>query len=102
MIQNTNDVYNLIKRPEYTMPFNRGNMGPCGKYSIRNNSGDRVDITLGVRHVEISAFHNMNSLYYETISKTNAAGRAEYKRFHELLLAKHITALVNDINENYR
>jgi len=102
MIQNTNDIYNLIKQPEYVMPFLRKDMKPYGKYSVHNNAGDRVDIILGVRHVEISVFHNMNSVYYETMSKSNTAGRTEYKRFRELLTQKHIAALSHYINENHR
>ncbi len=102
MIQNTNDIYNLILRPEYTMPFIRGGMKPHGNYSVHNNTGNRIDITLGVGWLTIYMFHNMNSQYYEKISLSNAAGRAEYKRFRDLLLSKHIAAMVQDIEQNYR
>lgn len=102
MIQNTNDIYNLILRPEYTMPFNRSGIKPHGKYSLHNSTGDRIDITLGIGWLTIYMFHNMNSKYYEKISLSNAAGRAEYKRFRDLLFTKHVVAMVHNTNENHR
>ena len=99
MIQNINDIYNLIEQREFTLPVDKINT-PYGKFTLSNAAtGDRVDLTLGYKNIEISAFHKMNSEYYETISSSNARGRAIYQRLREILLIKRIAADIHAIDE---
>ena len=101
MIQTLNDVYNLMKKPEFTMPFSR-NWEPLGTYNLYNNRGDRIEIIMDKSALTVYTFHNKNSEYYETVSLKDPRGRAMRKKFHKMLFAKHIAAMVKDIEENYR
>ena len=101
MIRTSQDIYNLVKKPQFQMPFYR-DWKTIGTHNLYNNSGTRIDITITSNRLTIYAFHNMNSEYYETISAKSTNGRAVYKKFKELLFAKHLAAMVKDIEENYR
>ena len=93
MLYENKDICDLIGSPEYAMqykPFNTKD----GNTNVKNyilTAGDfnkRIDITFNTRFVEISAFNERNSKYYERLSLDVFAEQFRAERIKKILVAK--------------
>lgn len=102
MIQNTNDIYKLIKSPAYSAVYKpvEPTISNHTTYDLFNvvMPSDRICIDIYDTYMEIYKSKNMNTEYYEHISTTNQRGRKTLERFKELLLNKNLAAMVQYVN----
>ena len=89
MIQCTEDVCNLISSKKYTM-----NTAPWGQTHIKNyvltagSDNDRIEFIFNRNGVEIYAFQNKNTKYYERLSFDVFAENEKLKKIKKLLSDK--------------
>jgi len=93
MASTINDICDLIRSPEYKIqyrPFNTKEDGASVKnYVLTTGSfNDRIDITINTRFVEIFAFSDRNSKYYERLSLDVFAEQFRAEKIKQLLTAK--------------
>lgn len=96
MATTTDDICDLIRSPEYKMqykPFRTKDGGSSVKnYVLTAGSfNERIDITFNTRFVEIFAFSNRNSKYYERLSLDVFAEQFRAEKIKQLLAAKLAT-----------
>ena len=97
MIQNTNDIYNLIKSPSYVAKYNSWDNGPVS-YHLFNKVApyERISVFyIDDKYMDIYKFNHMNSEYYERVSRKNKDG----KKIREMLFAKRTAAMVKFLEE---
>ncbi len=100
MIQNTNDIYKLIKSPSYTV-------APDSSYKFytaynKQFPNDCVHIHFFDTYMEIYKYKNMNSEYYENIVTTNKRGNEIAKQFKKTLMAKRAVARIKMVLEKQK
>jgi len=93
MADTTSDICDLISSPEYKMqykPFRTKDSGSSVKnYVLTAGSfNNRIDITFSTRFVEIFAFSDKNSKYYERLSLNVFAEKFRADKIKDLLTAK--------------
>ena len=94
MIQNTNDIYDLIKSPRYSV-LNYPKSSVHGFYTVIDfNTNEKIVVKLGLKNIEIRKSKNMNFEYYEEIPVRDNVSRLTYKQFKTLLAKK----ICNEIN----
>lgn len=96
MADTTSDICDLISSPEYKMqykPFRTKDSGSSVKnYVLTAGSfNNRIDITFNTRFVEIFAFSDRNSKYYERLSLDVFAEQFRAEKIKQLLAAKLAT-----------
>ncbi len=102
MIQNTNDVYKLIKSRAYSAVYKP--VEPIISNHTTHNlfnvvmPADRIRIDIYDTYMEIYKSKNMNTEYYEHIITTNQRGQKTLKRFKDLLFNKNLVAMVQYVN----
>ena len=104
MIQCTEDICSLILSPEYTMKYDPWDNKPIKNYVLTagGNFNTRLEVGFDRNFVEIYAFEDKNSKYYERLYLNTFAERFKADKLKELLKAKHLAAMVTDIDEKYR
>ena len=100
MIQNTDDIYEIIRSPLYAVTPNSG----YKQYYVYNKKApsDYIRIEIHDTYMEIYKYKNMNSEYYENIATTNDIGRQIAKRFKKILLAKRALAKIKKHTSHVR
>ena len=102
MIQNTNDIYKLIKSPmylaEYRAPTAEKNLYLSYNLFHKISPYERIHIAIYDKYMEIYKYSHMNSEYYEYVRTTNKRGQKTLQRFKDILFAKNIAAMVNYVN----
>lgn len=96
MVQDTNDIYNLIKSPLYGVVRGSRNGSDHVSFDIHNKKtpSDWMHIEIHDTYMEISKYGNMGSEYYENISTTTKQGLETVKRFKKILTAKYAIAVI--------
>ena len=100
MIQNTNDIYELIKSPLYAVSPS----STYHYYDIYNTSipSDWMRVVFRDNYMEICKYKDRGSEYYENIITTSKDGQEIAKRFKKLLFAKRTVARMKMFSEKQR
>ena len=106
MVQNSNDIYKLIKSKQYNAVYTPADGRVCDYVSYAffntNKPTERINVEIHKTHMDIYKFNNMNSEYYETIRTTNKCGQKTLQRFKDQIFVKNIAAMMRDVEQNYR
>lgn len=100
MVQDTNDIYKLIKSPLYVAQYNSWD-GTQVSYILYNTIAPQERITVHYvddKYMDIYKFNNMNSEYYERISRENKQG----KKIAETLFTKREVAMLEFLEERFK
>ena len=100
MIQNTNDIYEIVRSPSYAVMPNSG----YKQYYAYNKKtpSDYIRFEIHDTYMEIYKYKNMNSEYYENIVITNKRGNEIAKQFKKILLAKRAVARIKMVLEKQK
>lgn len=92
MIQCTEDVCTLIKSKKYTMNHTPWNNRQDKNYVLTaGDDNNRIEFIFNRESVEIFAFQDKNSKYYERLSFNVFAENEKVKKIRNLLSAKVAT-----------
>ena len=98
MIHNLNDVYNLMTTSKYYIPKKitwetvSGVSQTITLFGIV--TGNRIDIKISSKEIEVYVFKNGNSIYYESLLLNTPDARDEMFRFKKLLIRKSMTTKI--------
>lgn len=103
MIENSNDIYKLLKSSAYVakwepvMPtIERKNTHALyNQYAPLSN---RIVITTDGQTAEISVTNYMNSVYYEHFRLTNKRDAHRFARISNIVFMKNMVAMVQHVN----
>ena len=103
MIENTSDVYKLIKSPTYVAKWEpvMPTIERKNTYTLYNQYAplsNRVVITTDGKTAEINVTNYMNSVYYEHFRLANKREAHRFARISDIVFMKNMVAMVQHVN----